>query len=149
MLVTLTIAPERRRIIPRAAARQVWKVPLRFVASTSRQSSSRMRASSPSRVIPAVLTRMARPPASRTRRLRGVRDAGLDGAAARLLRDGRGLVGPGAIADDDARARVRQLEHDGVTDPPRPARDERGLAFERAEAHATMQLVPRAPSRAS
>src|SRR3954453_2236918 len=69
MLEMFTIEPLRRFIIPRATARHVWKTPPRFVLMTSFQSSSGIRASRPSRVTPALFTRMSRSPASRTRRL--------------------------------------------------------------------------------
>jgi hypothetical protein len=68
MLETLTIAPDRRFIIPRVTARQVLNVPPRFVSSTVRQSSSDIRASRPSRVTPALLTRTSTSPASSTSR---------------------------------------------------------------------------------
>src|SRR4029077_5708815 len=66
MLDTFTIEPERRFIIPRAAARHVWNVPLRFVSITMRQSSSDIRAINPSRVTPALLTRMSSSPTAST-----------------------------------------------------------------------------------
>jgi hypothetical protein len=66
MLETFTIEPDLRFIIPRDAARQVLKTLPRFVSTTSRQSSSVIRARTPSRVTPALLTRMSISPASST-----------------------------------------------------------------------------------
>ena len=45
-------------------------------------------------------------------RLGWVGDVGLDGAAADLRRDGLGLVGARAVADDDVRAGAPELERD-------------------------------------
>ena len=101
---------------------------------TARQSSSLMRASTPSRVRPALLTRMSRSPASSTSALRllGRRDVGLHRAAADLLRERLGLFAPAAVADDDGRARARELGGDRAADSARGAGDERGLSLEGA-----------------
>jgi hypothetical protein len=66
MLETFTIEPDLRFIMPREAARHVLKTLPRFVSTTSRQSSSVILARTPSRVTPALLTRMSRSPASST-----------------------------------------------------------------------------------
>ena len=58
----LTIEPERAFIMTLAAARVIEKTPVRFVAMTASQSSSVMRTIRPSRVMPALLTRMSSAP---------------------------------------------------------------------------------------
>ena len=102
---------------------------------TVRQSSSLIRASRPSRVSPALLTRMSRSPAASTsaQRRRGVGDVGLHGATADLPRDLLGLVLAAAVADDDRRAGRGELDRDRAADPTRGARDECRLPVERAE----------------
>jgi hypothetical protein len=61
----LMIRPHRLRIIGRSTALVQRKAPRRLVCSTSSQSSSLIRMMSPSRVTPALLTRMSiRPHAS-------------------------------------------------------------------------------------
>jgi hypothetical protein len=72
----------------------------------------------------------------------GVGDVGLERAAADLVRDRLGLVAAGAVAEDDARARLRQLARDRRADASRTARDERGLAFERAEVPLAQLRLP-------
>ena len=57
-----TIRPNRPRIMGRAAARAVMNTERRFTAMTSSKSASLILRMSPSRVIPALLTRMSRRP---------------------------------------------------------------------------------------
>ncbi len=59
---TLTIRPNRPRIILGVARRMVWNAPVRLVWSTADQCSSDMRISSPSRVMPALFTRSSTGP---------------------------------------------------------------------------------------
>ena len=60
------IRPKRCRIMPFSAARESRNAASRLTRSTSCQSSSFMRTASPSRVRPALLTRMSSPPISRS-----------------------------------------------------------------------------------
>ena len=95
-----------------------------------------MRASRPSRVSPALLTRMSRSPASSTsaRRRGGVGDVGLDRAAADRGGDLCRLVRARAVADRDHGARPRQLDSDRAADArvSRPVTSAR-LPVERGE----------------
>ena len=70
--------------------------------------------------------------------LLGIGDVGLDRAPADLRGQRLRLLGAAAIADDDRRARARQLRRDRTADPPRCAGDERQPPLQRAEAPASL-----------
>ncbi len=70
----LTIRPQRARVIGRARCLVQWKQLVRLVEMTSFQSASLIRKSSPSRVIPALLTRMSIDGISRQQGLGGLGD---------------------------------------------------------------------------
>src|SRR6185437_1519857 len=70
-----------------------------------------------------------------SRRRFGLRDVGLDGAAADLRCERLRLLCARAIADDDGRACARELRRDCAPDPARRSGNERRPAFQRGEAH--------------
>src|SRR5213596_3298162 len=133
-LVMLTIRPQRRLIIPRAACLVIRKAPFRFVSSTVLQSSSLIRNNRLSRVVPALFTRMSILPNSRSTVptvvstcrafARGLRGAGL------CVR--RRLLGLGAVPGQHRHlgTGAREGLRDRVTDAAAAPGDDPHLAGE-------------------
>ncbi len=131
-----TMRPLRFFIMPRRAARARRKGAVRSTSSTAFQSASPMRRASMSRVKPALLTRMSRPPASvsifstsAAGAAGSVRSAGAMITRAPPSRLGHaGEFGLAPAGDGDGGTLGVQRLGDGLADAARGAGDERGLA---------------------
>ena len=129
----------------RPAARARRKRAVRSTSITACQSSSAVSAAGARRMMPALLTRMSRPPSaihSAARRappaLAGSARSATSGTARRPCARTRAQVASGEVAfpwRGHVRARLGQAGRDGGPQPARGARDQRRLAFERGEPH--------------
>ncbi len=142
----LTIEPLPRATMRGTASDAQRKNPFRCVAITADQSANETWPTSPTRWMPALLTRMSIRPACRVDRLEGGRHARRVGDVGLEIDDAaRGSVGRELVERENPRAVGEQALGDRVADPARRAGHDRDAPVKRIRHVAAPQYINQPP----